>query len=505
MTQPRAAARHRGRRAGASARAYAKRVVLAVIDGLVPEMLERAVADGRVPALARLMEEGVYVDDCVAAFPSVTPVCTASIATGAGPDRHGIPAMNWFHRGEARYVEYGSSLQATRAFGIQRSMTDTIYNLNLAHLSRRTPTLFETLDDAGLRTAGTTFLIYRGRHRHNPSGESALARLVSAALFGHGVYGPRELFYADLFSTRPTGCRSQLGLPGARDAHAGCVGAYMVEHDLFDFLLLSLPDNDAYSHRRGPEGQLESVELADRQLARVMDAAGGPDEFLSDHAVVVLADHAHSLVEYSISLEAVVAGWRVLRPEDPAPDEAEIAVCPGQRAAMVYALDPDARAGMVDDISEAAREFDGVDLAMWLLDGRAVIAGRRGTLRFQPGEEVRDERGEGWRLEGDLAAIEATVDGDVLRSDAYPDALGRVWSALHCTHVGDVVLSAAPGHEFVDWGGAAHLGAGSHGSLHRDDSLAPLLWCGLGPDSRDARGQWTLRDVAPLVCSHFGL
>ena len=51
--------------------------------------------------------------------------------------------MNWYHRGEARYVEYGSSFQASRAFGIVRSLTDTIYNMNLAHLSREAPTVFE--------------------------------------------------------------------------------------------------------------------------------------------------------------------------------------------------------------------------------------------------------------------------------------------------------------------------------------------------------------------------
>ena len=93
----------------------------------------------------------------------------------------------------------------------------------------------------------------------------------------------------------------------------------------------------------------------------------------------------------------------------------------------------------------------------------------------------------------------------VLTSHEYPDPLGRVWSALHCPHAGDVVLSAAPGHEFVDWGGAAHLGAGSHGSLHRDDSLGPLVWCGGGPTSRDVRPQWSLRDIEPMVRSHFGL
>src|ERR687896_2501557 len=97
-----------------------KKLVLAVIDSLKPEMLERAIADGRAPALATLVERGLYVRDCVSTFPSVTPVASASIATGVGPDRHHIPSINWYHQGEQRYVEYGSSFQATRAFGIVR-------------------------------------------------------------------------------------------------------------------------------------------------------------------------------------------------------------------------------------------------------------------------------------------------------------------------------------------------------------------------------------------------
>ena len=141
-----------------------KKLVLAVIDAMKPAMLDQVVADGRAPALQALMERGHHTGECVAAFPSVTPVCSASIATGAGPDRHGIPSMNWYHREEERYVEYGTSFKASQAFGFKRSLTDTIYRMNGEHLSRETPTVFESLDDAGVRTAGTTYLMDRGRH-----------------------------------------------------------------------------------------------------------------------------------------------------------------------------------------------------------------------------------------------------------------------------------------------------------------------------------------------------
>ncbi len=104
---------------------------------------------GAAPILARLIEEGRYVPDSVAAFPSVTPVCAASIITGVAQDPHHIPAMNWYHRGEQRYVEYGSSFRAVRRFGIARQLTDTVYNMNRAHLAPETLTLFEAWTTPG--------------------------------------------------------------------------------------------------------------------------------------------------------------------------------------------------------------------------------------------------------------------------------------------------------------------------------------------------------------------
>src|SRR5450755_3088082 len=321
----------------------AKKLVLVVIDALKPSMLERAIASGRAPALARIREQGVYVGDCVAAFPSVTPVCAATITTGVGPDEHLIPSMNWYHRDEGRYIEYGSSFSASRQFGVLRSLTDTVYRMNSEHLSHDVETVFESLDDADVRTAGTTYLIYRGRHEHEVAQESALARIVTSTLFRRTILGPKELFYADLYASRKTGCRGQLGLPGARDQHTGCVGSYLVEHDLFDFMLYSLPDNDAYSHRNGPHAQVTSLAAADRQLERLMHAAGGPEQFFNDYAVIVCSDHSQAPVEERIRLDEAFADFSVAPPSPSriGPRPPEIAISPAQRSAMLYALDPD--------------------------------------------------------------------------------------------------------------------------------------------------------------------
>src|ERR1700676_3498417 len=158
------------------------KLVLCVIDAMAPEMLDRAIASGAAPVLERLIAGGHYVPDCVAAFPSVTPVCSASIVTGVGQDLHRIPAMNWFHREEERYVEYGSSFRAAQRFGIARQLTDTVYNMNRVHLASETPTVFESLDDIDVRTAGTTYLMYRGRHRHQPQRDTALTRIATTLM-----------------------------------------------------------------------------------------------------------------------------------------------------------------------------------------------------------------------------------------------------------------------------------------------------------------------------------
>ena len=130
------------------------------------------------------------------------------------------------------------------------------------------PTVFEALDDAGVRTAGTTYLIYRGRHEHEVSRDDRAHARWPATLLRRSVHGARASCSTPTSSPAARrGCRSQLGMPGMRDQHAGCVGAYLVEHDLFDFLLLSLPDNDTHSHKHGPHAQVD-VDRRGRPPAR---------------------------------------------------------------------------------------------------------------------------------------------------------------------------------------------------------------------------------------------
>jgi Type I phosphodiesterase / nucleotide pyrophosphatase len=515
-----------------------RKLCLIVVDSLRTDMLHRTVAAGDAPNFGALLERGELVSDCVSSFPTVTPVCNAEIATGAAPGRgpdgspgHGIMGMNWYHRLEERYVEYGNSLEATRAFGLFRSLYDIVYNLNMSHLSGEVETVFERLGDAGVRSACTPFLVYRGRTRHELGLEGVLRQVALAANFHHATWGPDELFWGELYASRKVPCKPTLARPGTRDEYSGCVGRELLRDDAYDFLLFSLPDNDYYSHKQGPEGQSDSIALADAAFGELVDAAGGIDGFCEQHAVILTADHAQSEVGEGWDLGGLLgAEWRVLRPNDPQPEAAELAVSPTARAGAVYVLARGRRRLRAhEDVRHRLGRSQEADVVVWLADadddpierlgagapdleagatavveagaGNAAETGAR--LRFRPGTGTRDLRGDDWDLDGELAVLGLEHRDGRLVSDIHPDPLARLWAALTSSHAGDVLVSLAPGYETVDWGGMTHVGGGSHGALGAEDSLVPLLTVGLEDGAPGDRAQWRISDVAGLVMRHF--
>jgi type I phosphodiesterase/nucleotide pyrophosphatase len=484
------------------------KLVLVIVDALKPAMLERAAEEGEAPMFAEILRRGTYFPECVSVFPSVTPVASATITTGAPVDRHGVPSIDWYHRGEKRYVDYGSSGQAVRTFGVLRTVTDIVYNMNFDHLNRAQPTFFERLDDAGVRTACTPFLIFRGRKRHELGLQGWMRRVAHAANFRHAVYGPSELFYGELYASRDVDCPGTIARPGTRDPYSGCVAAYCERNDLYDFMLFSLPDNDHYSHLRGPAETLTSIARADKHLTEVVDAAGGIERFFSEHAVILMADHSQMAIDDRIRLDVALGDWRVLLPNDPDPSEAELAVCPGARSAMVYVLRDEDRPAVTRKVLARLRELEGVEVLAWREGEDGCAWTERGELRFRPGGGERDAYGGTWEVDGALAALDLERAGGVLGSRVYPDALRRLWSALSCPSAGEVLVSAAAGYEFVDWGGADHVGGGSHGSLRRGDSLAPLAFVNCGPDLDGGSSRerpWSIADVYEVVLDHFDL
>src|SRR5262245_8421635 len=427
-------------------------------------MLERAVGDEDVPALRFLMSCGEY-RRAVTTFPSLTPVCLTSIATGAHPDVHQIPHLVWFPRGERRRVEYGSSFGAMRAAGATRTIRDVVFNLNEEHLSKSAVTVFEALEAAGLVTAAVNMVCYRGPARHAPT----------VPWLTRPAYGPSRFFYFNLFESDVTGAplAVRTRARGSVDEYARVVGRWLVTRDGFDFLVFYLPDYDFASHAAGPEAAHAALAHADRAIATLLEAAGGPDEFLARYAVLLCSDHGQTKVDRAVRIEEAYADLSLFRGNGRA---AELAVTASNRAGMVYRLP-----GCRETPRELARRLDGGGHVVLFREDGSVVARK-------DGDELRFARSrDGWETSG---------AADVLDQ---PDAFERAWAALANPDAGDVVVSAAPGVEFADLGGRHHAGGGSHGSLEAGDSEVPMLSIGAGtPPARTV-------DVTPRVLEHFGV
>jgi predicted AlkP superfamily pyrophosphatase or phosphodiesterase len=442
-----------------------EKLVLIVIDGLTPAALERAIESDDVPALSFLMSRGKY-RRAVTTFPSLTPVCLSSIATGAHPDVHEIPHLVWYHRGERRLVEYGSSFGAIRAAGATRTIRDVIFNLNEEHLSKKAVTVYEALEAAGRVTAAVNMVCYRGPARHDP----LVPWLTRPA------YGPSRFFYFNLFESDVTGAplAVRTRARGSVDEYARVVGRWLVTRDGFDFLVFYLPDYDYASHASGPEAAHDALAHADRAIATLFDAAGGPEEFLARYAVLLCSDHGQTRVDRAVRLEDAFTGLTLFHRGNGR--GAELAVTASNRAGMVYRLP-----GCREPARVLAERLDGAGHVVLFREDAFVVARRDGDeLRFAPAAG-------GWETSGAAEVL------------AQPDALERSWAALANPNAGDLVVSAAPGVEFADLGGRHHVGGGSHGSLEPGDSEVPMLSVGAG--AAPARTV----DVKPRVLDHFGV
>src|SRR5581483_8390903 len=160
-------------------------------------------------------------------------------------------------------------------------------------------------------------------------------------------------------------------------------------------------------------------------------------EFLERYDVVVCSDHGQSKVERTVKLEV-----------------ADELVTASNRAAMVYTAAPRRVAALLDAEPSAGT-------VVFLEDGQLVA-----------------------RRDG---------DEDLTLLDEVPDGRARAQAALRNPNAGEVLVSAAPGYEFVDLAGRHHLGGGSHGSLDAPDSEVPMLTVGLGTPPRSITG------IKPLV------
>ena len=494
------------------------KVLLVVIDAATPRVVCPAIRTGHLRNLKRIADAGTLHPGSITIFPSITPAATTSIITGAYPAENGIAGASWFVKEQNEVAYYGDDFWVIAKRGFGSFLRDFLVRLNGDRLAA--PTLFELVEGAGRRAACVNYLVYRGQTRHRVNVPWLLAMLPGVPLT-ETVCGPSMLCLGDFVTThtlrgKVKGRSGLLHRFGMDDASSAQMLSELAEDGaLGDFTLAYFADNDYRSHDVGPVAALPAVERVDEALGNVFDAAGGFDRLIQDTTVIVTSDHGHCEVlpdaaEAVIALDALLGDFRQGDIGVAWQDADEIIVCPNMRAAQVH-LQRRGRV-LVDRVVRAALSDSRVDLALWRNGDSSdspsyVVESQHGTLEFQRGAtgsgHGRDAFGTEWSWRGDLRTLELDLINGSIESTTFPNAFERIAGALDASDSGDVWLTARPGCEFEVRGGKAHVGGGSHGSLHALDSLSLFVAGGAQPPAVPE----TMRsvDIAPMCLELLGL
>jgi predicted AlkP superfamily phosphohydrolase/phosphomutase len=96
------------RRRQAYGRAQVRRAVILGFDGMDPELTERFIAEGKLPNLAKLRDQGTF-RKLRTTYPAISPVAWSTFMTGVNPGKHNI--YDFLARDLANYLPYLSSAE----------------------------------------------------------------------------------------------------------------------------------------------------------------------------------------------------------------------------------------------------------------------------------------------------------------------------------------------------------------------------------------------------------
>ncbi|WP_366921491.1 alkaline phosphatase family protein [Metallumcola ferriviriculae] len=485
-----------------------KKVVLCVIDSFNPIVLEDCFRRDWVPALQFLRNNGFYHKDCVSVFPTMTPTAAASIATGHHPDRHGIGGFIWYHPTEKRIVNYGATPMAIKQIGAKQVIKELIYNLNTRHLSPSIPTLYEALNSQGVSSGCINFFVNRGYHSYDAVIPFSLRLLTRFQLKTQSIKGPDELILGKVVCPKWLNPKGAPAAPwnkfGVNDLFSGYALKEMIKKDrLPSFTLAYFPDTDAMAHDHGPMRTHKSIRRVDRQLAGVLNLFGSWDKALEEIAFIVVGDHSQTLIGKSrrhlIDLVEKFDKLDQLRLGSRHQNET-LAISPNERMAIVNFPTGDT---VIREtvIRILARDYR-ISQVMWKQgdEYRVVQGGSGRKLAFKPGGNYWDRYNQDWSWHGDLKVLDMRLQDCQLVDGDYPNAFYRVKAALESSP-GAVFLSALPGYEFKGEHAPLHPGGGSHGSLHKEDSLVPLIIAGLEKDISNPR----ITSFMSYLTDHFAV
>ncbi|WP_087972719.1 alkaline phosphatase family protein [Oceanobacillus rekensis] len=458
-----------------------KPIILLNIDSLMSEPLEVAVQTGRAPALEFLMENGTYIPNMVSSFPTMSVTIDSSLLTGTYADMHHVPGLTWFDDSRKEIINYGTGFRETFRLGIRRSVHNMLYRLNNEHLSSKVSTIYEDLAEMGLPSASINSFVYRG----NTPRKLRVPRLLSTLTrFENGEWTTKTppIMSLGIFSKlRQHGFTPQIAAGNYK--YTARELKYLIrKNNLPAFTFCIFQDLDSRIHFKGPM-DIKGIAKIDKQIQKMLNMYSSWEEALNRNVWMVMGDNGHSPTganykKFIIDLRKILKKYRIARIERPVHKKDQLVLCVNQRMAYIYVLDKNIP---LSAIVEQVKNDQRIDIIAWKEENYIQIKSgmREGSLRYFPTGDYKDVYNQTWGIEGNpnLLDLHMTNNKQLSYGD-YPDALARIYSALHSHSGRFIVVNAKPGCDFKSQSNPFHLSGAAHGSLHKQETLVPLVIAG---------------------------
>ena len=481
-----------------------KKVILFLIDSMMPDVLERCIAANQAPGMRFLLDEGQYIPDCVTVFPTMTASIDCSLITGVYPDRHKVPGLVWYDPREKKMINYINVSMPVQRIGIAHCARNVLFDLNERHLSREVKTIHEELEENKLVSGSINVIAHRGHKQHKINLPPALEALTGFQLKEKKVSGPTIMSLGTLVRPgifRPivwNFAQTALDSYGINDKHAIDVLIEVIKSGKQPhFTLVYMPDNDHKLHK-SPQDAIQHLADVDRQLVRFLDSYDSWEQVLERNVIILISDHGQTLIgeseDHNIHLEPLLSGLGIHRLGTEVTDREDVVICNNERMSFLYPVGNCTLKKVVEAVSVDTR----IDLIAWKEGDRVAVrrGGSQQELRFWREGEYLDIYQVTWGMQGEHRILDIDVRAGQIHFDTYPDAFSRLYGALFSQETSVVAITAAPGYQFISEVSPSHLGGGSHGSLHKQDSLIPLVIAGA---SQPFAGPARLVDVKSFI------
>lgn len=436
-----------------------------------------AMRRGIVPALSALRDEGA-LSTITSVFPSVTGPAYAPFLMGRYPGPIGLPGLRWYDR-ERKICRLPGNSRSYVGFEMTQVDRD---------IDPGAPTIFELAKSS----IGALNVIGRGLSNADVIGRDF--RFAARAALTH-------------FSGKVDGWLSI-----DRD-----IGAQVVERirdTRPDLVFAALTGIDKTSHFGGHDGPYvdRALKIVDETVAEIRTVNERNGTWDKTHLWVV-SDHGHSPVLQHDDLAGLISrlGFRTIAHPFVYSRRGEVAVMvSGNAMAHIY-LDLPRRTrpwlreldGKWQSVRDALLSRDSVDLmilpkALGACEihargrGFAVLSWGKSGISYQPATGDPLQIGSVHAITDD-EAYEVTLGSD------YPDSLVQIARLSDAPRAGEIILSASREWDFrAKYEPIPH--ESSHGALHRDHMLVPLL-TNRPPASRPRRTV----DVMPSALKALGI